>query len=106
MGKILIYDQKEGTWQGTWTDKLTAQIDNRTICICVPQTFCQFSRLNLLQLFANNVFFYLKGLSMNDVGTGKNIVCIEFNKYTLKVLNSTHVAFEVSQMKVVSSYQF
>ena len=51
-------------------------------------------------------FFYLKGLSMNDVGTGKNIVCIEFNKYTLKVLNSTHVAFEVSQMKVVSSYQF
>ena len=38
---------------------------------------------------------------------GKGKKCIEFrNEYTLKVVNSTHVAFKVSEMKVVSSYQF
>ena len=52
--------------------------------------------------------FYLKGFRIKDVGTGrKPKKCIEFsNEYALKVVNSTHVAFEVSKMKVVSSYQF
>ena len=94
--------------------KFTAHVDNRqykTIsfcCICAPQTFFQFSRLSLFQLFANNAFFYLKGFRIKDVGTGNNKrKCIEFrNKYALKVVNSTHVAFEGSQMNVVSSYQF
>ena len=54
------------------------------------------------------MFFYLKGFRIKDVGTGsKTMKCIEFsNEYALKVVNSTHVAFEVSQMKIVSSYQF
>ena len=54
------------------------------------------------------MFFYLKGFKIKDVGTGRKLKkCIEFsNEYALKVVNSTHVAFEVSKMKVVSSYQF
>ena len=63
-GASVIYSIKI-TRQGPWADKFTAEIFNRefrTISvyyICIQQKFCQLSRLNLCQLFANNVFFII-----------------------------------------------
>ena len=67
---LLLLLKKKGGWadkawvrysitiprQGQWADKFTVKIDNgkyRTInfCyICIPQTFCQMSTLNLFSL--------------------------------------------------------
>ena len=90
------------TRQGPWKDKFTVEINNgqhRTIsfrCICIPQTFCQFSRLNLFQLFANTAFFFIS----KDLGSKMSVKKRNALSFVITQLINTHLRSSTETMSL------